>query len=119
MSPNKNMEELLASARELPTELTYDEVEFLFLHPTPPPPAQPWWRGGYLKFLLMLTLIISLLGFLLPTQADVVDYQISAFPVQEETPALTEASTFLPAQPITELTLPSPNYPMPQVQPPV
>lgn len=84
MSYGKTLEELLVSTRDLPTELSFDEVEFLFLNPTPPPPAPPWWRrGGYLKFLLMFTLLISLLGFLLPTSADGVDYQLSAFPVQE------------------------------------
>lgn len=87
MSYGKTMEELLVSARDLPTELSFNEVEFLFLHPTPRPPAPPWWRrGGYLKFLLMFTLLISLLGFLLPTSAESVEYQLSAFPVQEETP---------------------------------
>jgi hypothetical protein len=34
----------------------------------------------------MFTLFISLLGFLLPTSAESVAYQLSAFPVQEETP---------------------------------
>ncbi len=87
MSHNKNMEDLLASARQLPTELTYDEVEFLFLNPTPPPTAQPWWRGGYLKFLPMFVLLIALLGFLLPAPAEFAPSALSsAFPVQENAP---------------------------------
>jgi len=85
MNDDQTMEKLLSSARSLPTELAYNEVEFLFLNPTPPPPARPWWQGGYPKFLLMLTLLIALVGFLLPTQANIRDYQLSAFPVQENT----------------------------------
>jgi len=113
MSHDKNMEELLVSARQLPAELSYDEVEFLFLNPTPPPPARPWWRGSYLKFLLMFTLLISLLAFFLPTQANVTEYQLSSFPVQLALPVLSfptpQAKSSIPTTHTAPAAAPTPT----------
>lgn len=117
MSYDKKMEELLVAARQSPTELSYDEVEFLFLNPTSPPLADPpWWRGGYLKFLLMFTLLISLIGFLLPTQAALTDYKLSAFPVQEETPAYLPTTSLPVTSNLLALAVPEVEIIVPQVQ---
>lgn len=97
MSYDKTMEDLLATARSLPAELSLSEVEFIFLNPTSPAPAKrPWWRGDYPKFLLMFTLLIALLGFLLPAQANDSEHQLSAFPTQE-TPLTYSPMESLPA----------------------
>jgi hypothetical protein len=118
MSYDKTMEELLVSARSLPTELSFDEVEFLFLNPTPPPPPPPWWqRGSYLKFLLMFTLLISLLGFLLPTTAESSKYQLSTFPVQEETLIATPVDELSTFSYVPRLEVPDINFTVPSVLP--
>ena len=116
MSYGKTMEEVMASAHKAPTELSYDEVEFLFLNPTPPPPARPWWRGGSLKFLLMIAFIATLIGLLLPPRATVADYQLSAFPVQEETPTYTPAEALKIADELTALPVPKIETPAPHVR---
>ena len=116
MSYDKTMEELLVSARKAPAELTYDEVEFLFLNPTLPPPARPWWRGGYLKFLIMLTLIVSFLAFFLPSSVDGTEYQLSAFPVQEETPVYVPVNALSVATDLLALDIPPIDYTEPEVR---
>lgn len=119
MSYGKPLEELLTSTRKLPAELSLNEVEFLFLNPTPPPPAPPWWqRGSYLKFLLMFTLLISLLSFLLLTSNESMDYQLSAFPVHEKAPETTAVALLSGPQGITTLGQPTINYATPEVSPP-
>ncbi len=118
MSYDKTMEEFLVSARELPVEFSYNEVEFLFLNPTPPPPARPWWQGGAMKFLLMPTLLISLLALLLPTQTDGTDHPLSAFPVQEETPAISVIEALPSSNQLLALERPEMEIISPEVLPP-
>lgn len=119
MSHKTEMDTLLAASRDLPLELSLNEVEFLFQNPTiPPAVVQPWWRSGPLKFLLMLTVMICLLGGLLsPLTSENNPVDLSAFPIRET----VRAKSSVVALPTTSATpLPTlinlPN-PVPRVHP--
>jgi hypothetical protein len=64
----------------------------------------------------MFTLLISVLGFLLPTSAESIEYQLTAFPVQEEMPTYTiiDSLPLIPA--LLALKTPKVEIIMPQVQ---
>lgn len=109
MSHNKTLEELLVSTRNLPTGLSFDEVEFLFLHPTPPPSDQ---RGRLLKIIVVITLLFSLLTLLLPTPMDAVVPELTSFPVREYAPTLTAVASLARPAEITSLSVTEPPLPV-------
>ena len=95
---NQNMEQLFATAKSLPAELSLREVELTFFNPAPLPPARPWY-GSYLKFFIMLSFLLA--AVLTVTVATATENPtLTAFPVSVAIAAPQTSAVSSPSTPI-------------------
>ncbi|MEM9928841.1 MAG: hypothetical protein AAF840_03390 [Bacteroidota bacterium] len=102
------LEQSFAAARRLPAALDRQEVALLLLNPPPPPPATSWFSGWAKRFLMLISVIATMLTLLLNFPAGTP--ALTSFPITATTtPAISALERPVINRPVVSTAEQQPN----------